>query len=89
MVCKTCGKNLANGSVMCSNCGTTMQTFTFQNNKLGENGKRGEYITEKYTMKQGLYEGKAKEYNKSYIGIIFVFVIILIIVLVAIASYLV
>ena len=88
MVCKTCGKNLANGSVMCPNCGTTMQTFTFQNNKLGENGKRGEYITEKYTMKQGLYEGKTREINQSYLGIIIVFVIVLIIIAVAIANYL-
>lgn len=88
MVCKTCGKNLANGSVMCPNCGTTMQTLTFQNNKLGENGKRGEYITEKYNMNKGIYEGKAREINQSYLGIIIVFVIVLIIIAVAIANYL-
>lgn len=88
MICKTCGKNLANGSVMCPNCGTVMQTLTFQNNKLGENGKRGEYITEKYNMKQGVYEGKAKDFNKNYVGILFIFIVVLVIIAVAIVNYL-
>lgn len=88
MICKTCGKNLTNGSVMCPNCGTTMQTLTFQNNKLGENGQRGEYITEKYNMKQGVYEGKTKDLNKNYVGILFVFIVVLVIIAVAIVNYL-
>ena len=88
MTCRNCGKNLANGSVMCPNCGNTMQTLSFQNNRLGENGKRAEYVTEKYNMKKGVYEGKAKELNQSYIGIIIVVVIVLLIVAVAIVNYL-
>ena len=88
MTCKNCGKNLANGIVMCPNCGNTMQTLSFQNNRLGENGKRAEYVTEKYNMKKGVYEGKARELNQSYIGIIIVLVSILLIVAIAIVNYL-
>lgn len=89
MVCKSCGKNLVNGTVICPNCGSTLQTISFQTNRLGENGKRAEYITEKYTMKKGVYEGKAHEFNKTYLGVIVLFVVILIILAIAVGTYLV
>lgn len=73
---------------MCPNCGNSLQTLTFQNNKLGENGKNAEYVTEKYNMKKGVYEGKNKDTNKQAIGIIVILTILLIIIAIAIANYL-
>ena len=87
MVCKNCGRPLSNGKVMCPNCGASMQTMTFQANRLGENGKRAEYITEKLTGKQGVYEGKATEKSNAYIGLILIGLILLIIIGIAIASF--
>lgn len=88
MVCRSCGKNLSNGTVVCPNCGNSLQTLTFQNNRLGENGKNAEYVTEKYNMKKGVYEGKNNDTNKAFKGIIVIFIILLIIIAIAVANYL-
>lgn len=88
MVCRSCGKNLANGTVICPNCGNSLQTLTFQNNRLCENGKNAEYVTEKYNMKKGVYEGKNNDTNKAFKGIIVIFIILLIIIAIAVANYL-
>lgn len=88
MVCRSCGKNLANGTVVCPNCGNSLQTLTFQNNRLGENGKNAEYVTEKYNMKKGVYEGKNNDTNKTFMGIIVIFIVLLIIIAIAVANYL-
>jgi uncharacterized membrane protein YvbJ len=89
MTCKNCGKNTPNYVAVCPNCGSSMQTLTFQNNRLGENGKRAEYITEKYNMKKGVYEGKNQDVNKAYLGVIFILIVVLIIIAIAVANYLV
>ena len=88
MICKKCGREIPNNIITCPSCGNSMQTISFNTNKLGENGKRGEYITEKYNLKKGIYEGKAHEHSNPIIGLVIVLVIILIIILIAIANYL-
>jgi len=62
--------------------------MSFQTNKFGENGKRGEYITEKLTGKQGVYEKAAEQKNISYLGLIIIGIIILVIIFVAVVSFL-
>ena len=88
MVCKKCGKEIPNNMIICPNCGNSMQTISFNTNKLGEDGKRAEYITEKYNMKKGVYEGKAKEHNNPIIGLIIILVVIITFILIAVANYL-
>ena len=88
MVCKKCGKEIPNNMITCPNCGNSMQTISFNANRLGEDGKRAEYITEKYSMKKGIYEGKARELSKPYLGLIVVLGVLLVIILIAIANYL-
>lgn len=87
MLCKSCGKNIDDKVIVCPNCGSSLQTLTFQNNRLGENGKNAEYITEKYNMKKGVYSGKNTDF-KSYVGILLVVIVILIILAIAVANYL-
>ena len=88
MVCNKCGRPLTNGQTICQNCSLSMNKMSFQTNKFGENGKRGEYITEKLTGKQGVYEKASEQSKVSYLGLIIIGVIILIIVGIAIASFL-
>ena len=88
MICKGCGKPIANGRVICPNCGTSMQSMTFQSNRLGEDGRRAEYLTEKLTGKKGVYEGKAHEHNDVFVGLIVIGIVLLIILGIALANYL-
>ena len=88
MVCKKCGNNIPDNTIICPNCGNSMQTLSFNTNRLGENGKNAEYITEKYNMKKGIYEGKAHEHSNPFIGIIIIITVILIIIGIAVANYL-
>ena len=88
MICKKCGVTIPNNGFMCPNCGSSAQTASFNANKLGGDGKNAEYITEKYSMKKGVYEGKASEHGNPIAGLIIVGVVILVIVLIAVASYL-
>ena len=87
MTCKNCGKILADVSTNCPNCGNYMKTLNFHNNKLGENGKMAEYVTEKYNMKKGIYEVKNKDTNINYKGLLIILIVIFIIILMAIANY--
>ena len=88
MVCKKCGIIIPNNGVICPNCGSSAQTISFNTNKLGGDGKRAEYITEKYSMKKGVYEGKASEHGNPIAGLIVIGVVILILILIAVTSYL-
>lgn len=88
MTCKNCGKNLPDEITMCPNCGNSILRVNFHNNKIGVNGKNSEYITEKYNMKKGIYEGKASNISQTYIGVVIVFVIVLILIAIAVANYL-
>lgn len=88
MVCNKCGRPLTNGKTICPNCTSSMKTMTFQTNRFGENGNRGEYITEKLTGKQGVYEQASEEHSISYLGLTIIGVVILIVVVVAVVSLL-
>lgn len=78
MLCSSCGKNIASGTIVCPNCGHAAQTMTFQANRLGGDGKNAEYVTEKYTGQKGIYEGKAKEHSNAFAGLLFIGIVLLI-----------
>ena len=83
MVCKNCGKQILSGNV-CAECN---KPKGFINNTMRNDLYKNEYITEKYNMKKGVYEGKATEHNNSVIGLVIMIVIVLIIIGVAVANY--
>ncbi len=89
MICKNCGKNIPSGKVICPYCGKSLQSITFTTNRMGEDGHRGEYVTEKYNMTKGVFNGKNNETkNNTVLGILIICIIVLIIVVIAAINYL-
>lgn len=89
MICQNCGKSLPSNTVVCPNCKMQPKMTNFYNNKMGENGKRAEYITEKYAMKKGIYEGKHTNSNKNlFLGMILVLFVLFLLIVIAIVNYL-
>ena len=88
MLCRSCGRDIANGTVVCPNCGHAAQTLSFQTNRLGGDGKNVEYVTEKYSGQKGIYEGRAKEHNNIFAGLVFMGIVLLIIFGIVIANLL-
>lgn len=87
MICPSCKKINNDNQLICFNCGKKLNIIPM-NNKMSSNGRNSEYITEKYNMKKGVYDGKHNDSNSElFKGIIFVLAIILIIGLIVIAKY--
>ena len=86
MICKKCGRNVPNDSMICSNCGSPIQNMGFMNNRMSTNGSGNQYIMDMYNNNKGVYKESSKERNNTFIGIAVLLVVLIIIIGIAIAT---